>query len=74
MLQDEGMLNVNPCATVSMTIPDKRVYRKDREGATQIVDAYGDPCENKANKIYPYVTMDVYVKGKENANDRVKNV
>ena len=61
MLQDGGMVNVNPSSTVSMTIPDKRVFRKDKEGATQIMDEYGN-CEIRGFKIYPYLGMDVYVK------------
>lgn len=39
---------------------DKRIYRKDREGATQIVDVYGDKIVNPTFKEYPYLTMTVY--------------
>lgn len=36
---------------------DKRVFVKDEEGATEIIDCYG----KKTNwKCYPYLTMKVY--------------
>lgn len=40
---------------------DHRVYRKERNGALQIVDSYGFPSENENYKVYCYQTMPVWV-------------
>ena len=42
---------------ITSDLKDKRVYRRDRDGSTQIVDSYGNCCNYKA---YPYLTMIVY--------------
>lgn len=73
MLQDNGILYTNPCIPLATKVPDVRVFRKDREGATQIVDSFGSPCESRGYKIFPYLTMDVYVKEKENANENTNH-
>lgn len=39
---------------------DKRLFRKDREGATQVVDVYGDRIINPTFKIYCYLSMPVF--------------
>ena len=41
---------------------DKRLFRKDAEGATEIRDMYGNPNDWK---VYPYLTMPVYRFGGE---------
>ena len=40
---------------------DHRVYRKESNGALQIVDSYGFPCEKENHKVYCYLTMPVWV-------------
>ena len=40
---------------------DYRVYRKESNGALQIVDSYGFPCEKENHKVYCYLTMPVWV-------------
>ena len=42
---------------ITIKLNDKRIFRKDREGATEIKNSYGDPCNYKE---YPYLTMIVY--------------
>lgn len=42
---------------ITSDLKDKRVYRRDKDGSTQIVDSYGNCCNYKA---YPYLTMRVY--------------
>lgn len=42
---------------ITSDLKDKRVYRRDRDGSTQIVDSYGNRCNYKS---YPYLTMIVY--------------
>ena len=44
---------------------DHRVYRKESNGALQIKDAYGFPCENENYKVYCYLTMPVWVEQEE---------
>ena len=44
---------------------DKRVFRKESNGALQIKDAYGFPCEKENQKIYCYLTMPVWVEHEE---------
>lgn len=39
---------------------DKRRYRKDKEGATEIIDIYGCRHVNPTYKVYPYLTEKVY--------------
>ena len=42
---------------ITSELNDKRIYRRDREGSTQISDMYGNSCNYKS---YPYLTMKVY--------------
>jgi len=44
---------------------DHRVYRKESNGALQIVDSYGVPCEKENYKVYCYMTMPVWVEQEE---------
>lgn len=44
---------------------DHRVYRKERNGALQIVDSYGLPSEKENHKVYCYQTMPVWVEQEE---------
>ena len=44
---------------------DHRVYRKESNGALQIKDAYGFPCEKENHKVYCYLTMPVWVEQEE---------
>ena len=44
---------------------DYRVYRKESNGALQIVDSYGFPCEKENHKVYCYLTMPVWVEQEE---------
>lgn len=39
---------------------DKRVYRRDKEGSTLVVDAWGWRIVNPTFKEYPYMDMPVY--------------
>ena len=39
---------------------DKRVFRRDKEGSTQVVDAWGGKIVNPTFKVYPYMDMPVY--------------
>lgn len=39
---------------------DKRVFRKEKEGAIQIRDSSGNPCETLGNMIYLYIGCTVY--------------
>ena len=39
---------------------DKRVFRKEIEGASQVVDMYGNKCEASDWRMYPYKDMTVY--------------
>lgn len=39
---------------------DKRVFRKEKEGAIQIRDSSGNPCEELGNMIYLYIGCTVY--------------
>lgn len=41
---------------------DKRVFRKERNGALQIVDSDGYPCEKRGFRGYCYLTMPVWIK------------
>lgn len=41
---------------------DKRVFRRDKEGSTQVVDADGLKIVNPTFKAYPYMDMPVYRK------------
>lgn len=43
---------------------DHRVYRKESNGALQIVNSYGLPSENENYKVYCYRTMPVWVEQK----------
>ena len=40
---------------------DKRVFRKESNGALQIKDAYGDPCAERDYHIYGYLDMPVWI-------------
>lgn len=40
---------------------DKRVFRKESNGALQIKDAYGFPCADKDFRIYCYLDMPVWI-------------
>ncbi|MBP5596254.1 MAG: hypothetical protein J6Y02_12785 [Pseudobutyrivibrio sp.] len=42
---------------------DKRVFRKEKEGAIQIRDSSGNPCEKEGFKIYLYIGCRVYKEG-----------
>ena len=42
---------------ITSELNDKRVFRRDREGSTQINDINGNHCDYK---YYPYLTMKVY--------------
>lgn len=44
---------------------DHRVYRKERNGALQIKDAYGKPCADMDYHVYCYQTMPVWVEQEE---------
>ena len=44
---------------------DHRVFRKESNGALQIVDSYGFPCEKENHKVYCYLTMPVWVEQEE---------
>ena len=48
---------------------DHRVYRKESNGALQIVDSYGVPSENENHKVYCYLTMPVWVEQKESEDN-----
>lgn len=39
---------------------DKRVYRKENEGALQIRGIYGENCEDRSYKVYPYYNEPVW--------------
>ena len=39
---------------------DKRVFRRDKEGSTQVVGADGWKIYNPTFKVYPYMDMPVY--------------
>ena len=39
---------------------DRRVFRKESDGALQIKDVSGYPCETRNFRVYPYLTMTVY--------------
>ena len=40
---------------------DRRVFKVTPYGALQITDCFGDNIEERNYKIYPYLTMPVYV-------------
>lgn len=42
---------------ITVSKSDLRVYRRDKEGSTQIIDAYGMSSNYKS---YPYLSMTVY--------------
>lgn len=48
---------------------DKRLYRREHEGALMIVDAYGNPCEDHGYKEYPYLSMQVFKVEEEERDD-----
>lgn len=48
---------------------DHRVYRKERNGALQIKDAYGKPCADMDYHVYCYQTMPVWVEQKESEDN-----
>lgn len=49
---------------------DKRVFRKENDGALQITDAYGDPCAERDYRIYCYFDMPVWIESEaENETD-----
>lgn len=48
---------------------DHRVYRKESNGALQIKDAYGFPCEKENQKIYCYLTMPVWIEQEESEDN-----
>ena len=48
---------------------DHRVYRKESNGALQIVDSYGFPCEKENHKVYCYLTMPVWVEQEESEDN-----
>ena len=39
---------------------DKRVYRREKDGAIQVRDVYGDSCEARGYKVYPYYDEPVW--------------
>ena len=39
---------------------DRRVFKKESDGALQIKDRWGNPCETCGFRVYPYLTMTVY--------------
>lgn len=39
---------------------DLRVFKKETDGALQIKDFSGYPCETCGFRVYPYLTMTVY--------------
>ena len=43
-------------------VNDRRWFRVTNNGALQLTDAFGDNCEADNFRIYPYLTMPVYVK------------
>ena len=45
---------------------DKRVFRKEKEGALQIKDADGFPCESRNFHIYCYMDMPVWIESEDN--------
>ena len=44
---------------------DKRVFRKESNGALQIKDAYGYLCADRDYHIYGYLDMPVWIEAKE---------
>lgn len=42
---------------------DRRVYRKTNDGALEIINCHGDKCEAQNYRMYPYLTMPVWIEG-----------
>ena len=45
---------------------DKRIFKKEREGASEVIDAYGEKCEPSSWRMYPYIDMPVWKVEAEN--------
>lgn len=39
---------------------DKRIFRKEREGSSKVIDAYGNKCAPSSWRMYPYMDMPVW--------------
>jgi len=39
---------------------DKRIFKKEREGASAFINEYGEKCEPSSWRMYPYLNMPVW--------------
>lgn len=53
-------LNTGDIFALTDNHKDQRRYRRDKEGATEIVNAQGIKDLNSTFKVYPFWTMTVY--------------